>query len=151
MTKKHLQRGVCHRAGFTYHKKQICRGDQWSPAGVQWTPLHYKRTEIFRLCPIFLTSTAFVDTNTIFSYKLWGSLTLAVMGLLCKRYDMIALLLQAAPKVHHNLPKAIITLNSPEAIIAGDLLCGRIAKQVLFLIFFLIFPFCPWRKEESFP
>ena len=41
---------------------------------------------------------------------------------------MIALLLQAAPKVHHNLPKAIITLNSPEAIIAGDLLCGRLAK-----------------------
>ena len=50
------------------------------------------------------------------------------MGLLCKRYDMIALLLQAAPKVHHNLPKAIITLNSPEAIIAGDLLCGRCAN-----------------------
>ena len=48
------------------------------------------------------------------------------MGLLCKRYDMIALLLQAAPRVHHNLPKAIITLNSPEAIIAGDLLCGRL-------------------------
>ena len=41
---------------------------------------------------------------------------------------MIALLLQAAPKVHHNLPKAIITLNSPEAIIAGDLLCGRLAS-----------------------
>ena len=55
------------------------------------------------------------------------------MGLLCKRYDMIALLLQAAPKVHHNLPKAIITLNSPEAIIAGDLLCGRLAKKALFL------------------
>ena len=50
------------------------------------------------------------------------------MGLLCKRYDMIALLLQAAPRVHHNLPKAIITLNSPEAIIAGDLLCGRLAN-----------------------
>jgi hypothetical protein len=50
------------------------------------------------------------------------------MGLLCKRYDMSALLLQAAPKVHHNLPKAIITLNSPEAIIAGDLLYGRLAK-----------------------
>ena len=52
------------------------------------------------------------------------------MGLLCKRYDMIALLPQAAPKVHHNLPKAIITLNSPEAIIAGDLLCGRHAKKL---------------------
>ena len=50
------------------------------------------------------------------------------MPLLCKRYDMIALLLQAAPKVHHNLPKAIITLNSSEAIIAGDLLCGRLAN-----------------------
>ena len=49
-----------------------------------------------------------------------------------KRYDMIALMLQAAPKVHHNLPKAIITLNSPEAIIAGDLLCGRFAKAPLF-------------------
>ena len=35
------------------------------------------------------------------------------MSLLRKRYDMIALLLQAAPKVHHNLPKAIIALNSP--------------------------------------
>ena len=54
------------------------------------------------------------------------------MGLLCKRYDMIALLLQAAPKVHHNLPKAIITLNSPEAIIAGDLLYGRCAKAPFF-------------------
>jgi hypothetical protein len=54
------------------------------------------------------------------------------MGLLCKRYDMIALLHQAAPKVHHNLPKAIITLNSPEAIIAGDLLCGRLANNPLF-------------------
>ena len=56
------------------------------------------------------------------------------MGLLCKRYDMIALLHQAAPKVHHNLPKAIITLNSPEAIIAGDLLCGRLANRC-FLLF----------------
>jgi len=58
---------------------------------------------------------------------------LTVMSLLRKRYDMIALLLQAAPKVHHNLPKAIITLNSPQAIIAGDLLCGRLAKGRLFL------------------
>ena len=24
--------GALHKAGFTYHKKQICRGDQWSPA-----------------------------------------------------------------------------------------------------------------------
>ena len=54
------------------------------------------------------------------------------MSLLRKRYDMIALLLQAALKVHHNLPKAIITLNSPEAIIAGDLLCGRLAKRSFF-------------------
>ena len=28
-------RGAYHIAGFAYHKKQICRGDQWSPAGVQ--------------------------------------------------------------------------------------------------------------------
>jgi hypothetical protein len=40
------------------------------------------------------------------------------MGLLRKRYDMIALILQSAPKVHHNLLKAIIV---------GDLLCGRLA------------------------
>ena len=31
------------------------------------------------------------------------------------------------------MPKAIITLNSPEAIPAGDLLCGRIAKGAVFL------------------
>ena len=54
------------------------------------------------------------------------------MSLLRKRYDMIALLLQVAPKVHHNLPKAIITLNSPQAIIAGDLLCGRLANGSFF-------------------
>ena len=46
---------------------------------------------------------------------------------------MIALLLQAAPKVYHNLPRAIITLNSPQAIIAGDLLYGRIANEGLFI------------------
>ena len=40
-----------------------------------------------------------------------------VMRLLRKRYDMIALYLQTAPKVHHNLPKAIITHISPQAII----------------------------------
>ena len=56
------------------------------------------------------------------------------MGLLRKRYDMIALLLQTVPKAHHNLPKAIITLNSPEAIIAGDLLCGRLAKGGFFFL-----------------
>ena len=33
--KKSHPKGVFHKAGFTYHKKQICRGDQWSPAGVQ--------------------------------------------------------------------------------------------------------------------
>ena len=54
------------------------------------------------------------------------------MSLLRKRYDMIALLLQAAPKVHYNLPKAIITQNAPQAIIAGDLLCGRLANGWLF-------------------
>ena len=60
------------------------------------------------------------------------------MSLLRKRYDMIALLLQAAPKVHHNLPKAIITLNSPEAIIAGDLLYGRCANRAVFVILFFV-------------
>ena len=24
--------GALHKTGFTYHKKQICRGNQWSPA-----------------------------------------------------------------------------------------------------------------------
>ena len=50
------------------------------------------------------------------------------MSLLRKRYDMIALLLQAVPKVHYNLPKAIITLNSTQAIITAHLLYGRCAK-----------------------
>ena len=36
-----------------------------------------------------------------------------VMRVLRTRYDMIALLLQTAPKVHHNYAKRIITLNSP--------------------------------------
>ena len=40
-----------------------------------------------------------------------------VISLLCKRYDMIALLLQTAPKVHHNYAKRIITHNLPKAII----------------------------------
>ena len=39
------------------------------------------------------------------------------MSLFHKRYDMIALLLQTAPKVHHNYAKRIITDNSPQAII----------------------------------
>ena len=34
-----------------------------------------------------------------------------------KRYDMIALLLQAVPQAHHNYAKRIITPNSPQAII----------------------------------
>ena len=34
-----------------------------------------------------------------------------VMSLLRKRYDRIAIKLQAAPQAHHNLPQAIITLN----------------------------------------
>ena len=34
-----------------------------------------------------------------------------VMSLLCKRYDMIALLLQTVPKAHHNYAKRIITDN----------------------------------------
>ena len=61
---------------------------------------------------------------------------LAVMSLpfaaqKCKRYDMIAAWFQTVPKAHHNLEKPIITLNSPQAIIVGDLLCGRLAKAIL--------------------
>ena len=54
-----------------------------------------------------------------FSYK-FRVMNLAlpnVMRVLRTRYDMIALLLQAVPKAHHNLPQAIITHNSPQAII----------------------------------
>ena len=40
-----------------------------------------------------------------------------VMGVLRTRYDMIALLHQTAPKVHHNYAKRIITDNLPKAII----------------------------------
>ena len=59
-------------------------------------------------------------------------LILFTLGNPCrKRYDMIALLLQTAPKVHYDLPKAIITLDSPKAILAGDLLCGMLAKPRL--------------------
>ena len=36
-----------------------------------------------------------------------------VMRVLCTRYDMIAVLLQTAPKVHHNYAKRIITHNLP--------------------------------------
>jgi hypothetical protein len=50
-----------------------------------------------------------------------------------KRYDIIALLLKTVPKAHHNLAKPIIALNSSQAIITGDLLCGRYAKSALFL------------------
>ena len=53
--------------------------------------------------PFFLASTASVDTEAIFSYELSGSLLLTVMSLLRKRYDMIALLLEAVPKAHHSL------------------------------------------------
>ena len=48
-----------------------------------------------------------------------------VISLLCKRYDMIALLLQTAPKVHHNYAKRIITHNLPKAIIV-DFRCAKI-------------------------
>ena len=34
------------------------------------------------------------------------------MSSLRERYDMTAILIQAVPKAHHNLPKAIITHNS---------------------------------------
>ena len=40
-----------------------------------------------------------------------------VMRVLRTRYDMIAPLLQAVPKAHHNYAKRIITHNSPQAII----------------------------------
>ena len=40
-----------------------------------------------------------------------------VMRVLRTRYDMIAVLLQTAPKVHHNYAKRIITHNLPKAII----------------------------------
>ena len=40
-----------------------------------------------------------------------------VMGVLRTRYDMIAMLHQTAPKVHHNYAKRIITDNLPKAII----------------------------------
>ena len=40
-----------------------------------------------------------------------------VMSSLRERYDMTAILLQAVPKAHHNLPQAIITHNLPKAII----------------------------------
>ena len=49
-----------------------------------------------------------------------------------KRYDMIALLPQTVPKVHYNLAKPIITLNSPQAIITAHLLCGRYANGGFF-------------------
>ena len=39
------------------------------------------------------------------------------MSLLHKRYDMIASLPKAVPKVHHNLTVSIITHNLPKAII----------------------------------
>ena len=54
-----------------------------------------------------------------FSYK-FRVMNLAspnVIRVLRTRYDMIALLLQTAPKVHHNYAKRIITHNSPQAII----------------------------------
>ena len=61
------------------------------------------------------------------------------MSLRRKRYDMTALLIQAAPKVHHNLPKAIITLNSLQAIIVGNLLYGRFANGVFLSFLFTSF------------
>ena len=57
-----------------------------------------------------------------------------VMSLLRKRYDMIALILQTAPKGHHNYAKHIITHNSPQAIIV-DLSFAKITptpKSVVF-------------------
>jgi hypothetical protein len=56
------------------------------------------------------------------------------MSLLRKRYDMIALLLQTTPKVYHNLPKAIITLNSPQAIIAGVPALSQVRQRAFFIL-----------------
>ena len=55
-----------------------------------------------------------------------------------KRYDMIALLFQTAPKVHHNLPKTIITLNSPEAIITVASALRQMRQSVVFLFYISI-------------
>ena len=60
-----------------------------------------------------------MDTDAMIGYELCGSLSLTVMSLLRKRYDMIALFLQAVPKAHHNLAQPIITLSSPQAIIVA--------------------------------
>ena len=56
-----------------------------------------------------------------------------------KRYGTIALLPQTVPKAHYNLAKPIITLNSPQAIITGDLLYGRYAKVSFLLSSFPLF------------
>jgi hypothetical protein len=53
----------------------------------------------------------------------------------CNRYDMIALLLQTTLKVYHNLPKAIITLNSPQAIIAGAPAVEQVRQKCLLFIY----------------
>ena len=53
-----------------------------------------------------------------------------VISLLRKRYDMIAMLLQTVPKAHHNLPKAIITHNSPNAIIVDRMWCIKVFLRV---------------------
>ena len=58
---------------------------------------------IFLQYPSFFYSVVPKCDSRFFSYELLGSLTLTGMSLLRKRYDMIALFLQAVPKAHHNL------------------------------------------------
>ena len=52
-----------------------------------------------------------------YEFRVMNLATPNVMRVLRTRYDMIAMLLQTAPKVHHNYAKRIITHNSPQAII----------------------------------
>ena len=56
---------------------------------------------------------------------------LTVMSLLRKRYDMIAFCTQTVPKAHHNLAQPIITLNSPKAIIVGEVTLRTPRQRIL--------------------
>ena len=55
------------------------------------------------------------------------------MNFLRKRYDMIALFLQAMPQVYHNPAQPIITLNLPKAIITAHPLYAGYATGVGFV------------------
>ena len=48
-----------------------------------------------------------------YKFRVMNFATPNVMRVLRTRYDMIAVLLQTAPKVHHNYAKRIITHNLP--------------------------------------